>query len=127
MRAAQRFTFLWIVLAMVASTLLVYFPCRHDMSVIYRYFDGPLYMIVAKTLYNVPADVVSNTWRPYGLTPAYFATHLPMYPLLIRMMTWLTWGNYPVAMLVATILSSVGAALLFFHVLKTWNLVVSPL
>jgi hypothetical protein len=109
---------------MEAATLLVYLPHWNEMAVIYRYWDGPHYMYLAKTLYQVPAD---HPFQPYNLPPAYFATHLPAYPLLIRAVAVVTRSGYPVAMVLATLISSVAAALLFFRVLKAWNLVASPL
>jgi hypothetical protein len=41
---------------MLLSSLLVYVPYLSDLDKIARYWDGPPYMYVAKTLYRVPAD-----------------------------------------------------------------------
>lgn len=113
-----------IASAMLGSTLLVYFPFRHDLSAIYRYWDGPLYAYVAKTLYSIPAD---HPFRAYDLPQFYFASHLPLFPLLIRVLSWITFGDYPFAMLLATLLSSVTAAVLFYRLLTAWQLVASPM
>jgi hypothetical protein len=114
---------LLVVLAMLGSTALTWAPFLHQRDVIYSYWDGPHYVYLAKTLYNVPAD---HPFTAYGLKPSYYATHLPAYPLLIRALVPLTWGRYLPAMLLATVLSSVAAALLFYEVLLRFGLVASP-
>lgn len=109
---------------MVASTFLTWAPFLPDMNAIYRHWDGPHYVYLAKTLYDVPVD---HPFVPYKLTPTYYAAHLPLYPLLIHVMSWLTLGHYLPAMLLATLVSSVSAALLFHAVLERYALVRSPL
>jgi hypothetical protein len=109
---------------MLLSSLLVYVPYLSDLDKIARYWDGPPYMYVAKTLYRVPAD---HPFVPYDLPPWYFANHLPGYPLLIRLFTILTLGAYPAAMILATLATAVGSALLFYELLKSQQLVTSPL
>lgn len=113
-----------IAAAMLLTSVAVYVPYLGSMDKVYRYWDGPPYMYVAKTLYFVPAD---HPFVPHELPPSYFANHLPLYPLLIRALTLLTLGSYPAAMILATLLSSIAAALLFFETLKAWDLVASPL
>ena len=50
---------------------------------VYKNFDGPLYIIPAKTLYQFN---LLEKLAPYISLPAnYFAAHLPLYPLLIRL------------------------------------------
>ena len=115
----------WVVaLVMIASTVLTWVPFFPDMNAIYRHWDGPHYVYLAKTLYDVPVD---HPFVPYKLTPSYYAAHLPLYPLLIRVMSWLTLGHFLPAMLLATLVSSVAAALLFHAVLERYALVRSPL
>src|SRR5262249_13111471 len=89
-----------------------------------RYWDGPPYLYVAKTLYQVPED---HPFVPYDLPRAYFANHLPLYPLLVRALTPLALGSYPAALLLATLATSVAAAVLFYELLVRWQLVASPL
>ncbi len=109
---------------MLLSSLLVYVPYLSQFDKIVRYWDGPPYMYVAKTLYRVPAD---HPFVPYGLPAWYFANHLPGYPLLIRLFTIPTLGAYPAAMILATLSTAVVSALLFYELLKSQQLVVSPL
>jgi hypothetical protein len=111
--------------AIVASTGLAIAPFHARMGIVYRHFDGPFYMAVAKTLYASSGDF---RFLPEELgPPSYLATHLPLYPLLIRALTLLTWGRYPEAMLLATLVSSIAAAVLFLRLMEEWHLVRSPL
>jgi hypothetical protein len=109
---------------MLVSSLATYVPYLGSMDTLFRYWDGPHYMYVAKTLYDVPAD---HPFVPYELPRSYFATHLPLYPLLIRALTPFTGGRYTWAMLAATLLSASASAVLFYELLKAWRLVRSPL
>jgi hypothetical protein len=115
---------LTVALVMVGSTFLTWFPFLAAPDPLYRYWDGPHYAYLAKTLYDVPAN---HPFTPYDLKPAYYATHLPAYPLLIRLLVPLTLGRYLPAMLLATLLSSVVAAVLFHEVLVRFGWVASPL
>lgn len=115
---------LFLSALMILSNLLVYLPFFFkDPSIIYRHFDGPFYMYIAKTFYVIPAD------HPFSkaLPPTYYSAHFPMYPVLIRLMSLFTMGNYPLAMILTTLSCSVGAVLLFYLLLKEWQLVKSPL
>jgi hypothetical protein len=115
---------LLVAAMMLLSSVIVYIPFRHDLTLLYRYWDGPLYTYLAKTLYQIPAD---HPFVAYGLPQIYFASHLPLYPLLIRAFTIFTFGHYPAAMLLATLVSSVAAAVLFFRLLESQRLVAVPL
>jgi hypothetical protein len=107
---------------MLAANLLVYVPFRNTPDILYRNYDGPFYMYVAKTLYHMPSEAVFDE----PLKNKYYASHLPAYPILIRLVKVLTGASYPVAMLLATTLSSMAAGILFYHLLRAWNLVLSP-
>jgi hypothetical protein len=113
-----------IGLAMLVSSVAVYVPFLGSMDKVCRYWDGPPYMYVAKTLYDVPED---HPFVPYGLPRSYFANHLPAYPLLIRALSLVTLASYPAAMLLATLVTSIAAAILFYELLVRWGLVQSPL
>jgi len=114
---------LLVALAMLASSLSVYWPFRDVPDKILRYWDGPAYLYVAKTLYRVPLD---HQFQAYELPRAYFANHLPLFPLVIRALSPLTLGNYPAAMILAVLATSVLAALLFHELLRSQALVASP-
>jgi hypothetical protein len=101
----------------VAATLAVYLPFLNDFSVIYRYWDGPLYMYVAKTLYAVPAAT------PFSLPDFYYACHLALYPLLIRALSPI---GYDRAMVLVTIAASTLATVIFYRLLKEFKYSVHP-
>ena len=109
---------------MLLSTLAVYVPFLwKDISVVVRHYDGPFYMYIAKTFYVIPPD------HPFhqNLPASFYAGQFPLYPILIRVMSLFTLGNYPLAMVLATLSSSIGAVLLFYRLLQDWQLVRSPL
>ena len=98
-QAAVRFCLKRPVLILVAvnllATLLVYVPLYVNqdgylrlafsglsMDNIYRYWDGPLYLIVAKTFYNVSSPEITAF---ADLAPGYYAAHFPGYPATIRL------------------------------------------
>ena len=113
-----------ILLAIVAavSCLAVYVPFwAGDPSIPVRYWDGPNYLYVAKTFYDIPED---HPLQAYGNPPAYFACHLPLYPAAIRLLSFV---GYPAGMLVATILFTVLATLAFYQLLIESKAVAHPL
>lgn len=112
----------YLVLLSVLSSLLLYLPIAlQDPSLLFRYWDGPNYLYVARTLYQIPEN---HPFVPYNTTPAYFACHLPLYPLLIRLLAGLL--GYPISMLVVTILCTGLATVLFYYVLRETGAVRHP-
>ena len=71
-------------------------------------YDGPLYLVAAKTLYN-KAAIETNFQFP--LPTEYYTAHFPLFPVLIRLFGIVT--NYPYAMLIVTLLSSILAIYFF--------------
>ena len=109
---------------MLLSTLAVYVPLAFkDFSIVARHYDGPFYMYIAKTFYVIPPDHPFHQHLP----ASFYAGQFPMYPILIRLLTLFTLGNYPAAMVLATLSSSIGAVLLFYKLLQSWELVRSPI
>lgn len=87
----------------------------HGMETIVANYDGPLYLIVAKTFYNKEA-IKANYQFP--LPAEYYTAHFPLFPALIRAFSLIT--NYPYAMLAVTLISSFLA--LYFFAKLTGNL-----
>ncbi len=113
---------LWLMLISTLSSVAFYIPLyMKDPTLLFRHWDGPNYMYVARTLYQIPVD---HPFVSYSTTPAYFACHLPLYPLLIRLSSYLL--DYPAAMLFVTLLSSGAATYLFYLLLKDMELVEKP-
>ena len=92
---------------------------QESMVTIVSNYDGPLYIVVAKTLYNL--DLIAQNYS-FDLPLEYYAAHFPLFPLLIRLVATITglfgrlsaFAGYPYAMLVVTLFSSV-LALTFFN------------
>lgn len=82
---------------------------QNGMATIVSNYDGPLYLVVAKTLYN--KALISESFQ-FPLPTEYYTAHFPLFPLTIKAFGILI--NYPYAMLLATIVSS-SLALLFFE------------
>ena len=80
------------------------------MATIVANFDGPLYLVVAKTLYN--ADVIRHTYS-FPIPLEYYAAHFPLFPILIRGLAAII-RSYPYSMLTVTVLSSL-LAINYFH------------
>lgn len=92
---------------------------------IYKQFDGPLYVIVAKTLY-LP-DQIKSLMRDSVLPqdPVYYTAHLPLYPLLIRSFSPVF--GYLKSMITVTLLFSVVVSFVFYFILSSLKLTKNPL
>ena len=78
------------------------------MAAVVSNYDGPLYLVAAKTLYN-KAEISANYQFP--LPTEYYPAHFPLFPLLIKAFGSIM--NYPYAMLLVTVFSGF-LALYFF-------------
>ncbi len=99
---------------------------------IYKQYDGPLYVIPAKTFYNPKA--IDNLHVETGASNKYFAAHLPLYPILIRgLKEFLNYGlringlAYLKSMVGVNLLATIGLVLFFYYLLKKFKLTKSPL
>ena len=72
-------------------------------------YDGPLYIVAAKTLYN--KEQIKADYQ-FPLPAEYYTAHFPLFPLLIRALGSIT--NYPYAMLAVTLASSFLAIYFFY-------------
>ena len=79
------------------------------MATIVSNYDGPLYLVVAKTFYNLEA--IKQSFQ-FNLPTEYYAAHFPLFPILIKIFSFLL--GYPYAMLFVTLASST-LALYFFN------------
>src|SRR5438477_447131 len=55
---------------------------QQGMETIVANYDGPLYLVVAKTLYNT--SQISQNFE-FPLPTQYYAAHFPLFPLLIKL------------------------------------------
>lgn len=101
----------------------VVLPLSHDLSVLYRHWDGPMYIMVAKTLYRIPPE--NPLSERYKWPPKRFAPFLMMYPLAIRAVAPLLgyhWGMVGLAVFFATV-----AAVCFYALLRDSGVTDRPL
>lgn len=90
---------------------------------VYANYDGPLYIVPAKTSYN--PDQISNLKLESSLDAKYFAAHLPLYPAFIKIFSPLM--GYLKSMIFVNVLFTVVLALFFFYLLKKFKITVNPL
>jgi hypothetical protein len=113
----------WPALAAITilPTLLIWLPFflrlktfwtiplpTNGMATIVANYDGPLFLVVAKTIYN--SQLINNF--PLTLPSTYYAAHFPLFPLLIKIPAFLL--GYPYSMLAVTVLTSF-LAIFFFN------------
>lgn len=109
----------------IVSTLILWTPfiSTHSFDTVLRHWDGPLYIIPAKTLYNMNDPLLKGS--VLGLSPTYFAAHLPGYPLTIRALA--PFVGYPYATVISTLLTSILLFWAFYYICKKLRLTSKPL
>jgi Gpi18-like mannosyltransferase len=116
-------TFLAVAAIAIIPTLAVWAPFYlrtatlwniplpvNGMQTVVSNYDGPLYIVVAKTLYNKEAILKNFS---FDLPYEYYAAHFPLYPATIRVLSYLT--GYVWATLLATLLAAVFAHVYFYR------------
>lgn len=96
------------------------------MNTVYKNWDGPSYVIAAKSLY-VPRIATENNMinsKDIRVDWTFLPAHFPLVPLLIRSLSGI---GYFQAMIVVTIVSSMAAIVAFYHLIKSHQLVKDPL
>jgi hypothetical protein len=93
------------------------------MQCIHQNFDGPYYIIPAKTWYDRHSFEKLQTELP--LPYEYFAAHLPGYPLLISLIA--PFIGYVQAALFVSVMATVLFASLFYYIVKHLGITKNPL
>ena len=119
-------TILWLSVMSLIPTMLVWLPffagfkkvwgvpvAAGGMSTIIANYDGPLYIVVAKTLYD---NSLIGTMFSFPLPVEYYAAHFPLFPVLVRIFASFT--GYPYSLLFVTIASSVMAVVFFYKLAR---------
>ncbi len=98
-----------------------------DFHYIYGSFDGPLYIIPAKTLYDPDKIDVPGKGLIISLplSAGYFPAHLPLYPVIIRVFGEII--GYARSLILVNLLFTTLLALLFYYVVKKFNITQKPL
>jgi len=89
---------------------------------LYKHWDGILYVVVAKSFYNIQNSVLIA--RPLGLPIPYFAAHFPLYPFFIRLLSPI---GYLRGMLLLPVIFTIGYASVFYKLLTEHKLTRKPL
>lgn len=114
------FTLLYLVLG---STLVAWLPFLSNFLAVYGNYDGPLYIVVAKTFYNPSA--IQNLQVGLNLHQEYFAAHLPLYPAFIAIIGPVV--GYLRAMIMVNVAATISLAFLLHFMVKDLNLSKKPL
>jgi len=92
---------------------------------IYKNYDGPLYIVPAKTLYQ--PDQINLMNIDIKFPAKYFAAHFPLYPLLIRITQEIgVVGGYLKSMVFVNLLATILVGLFFYYFLKHLRLSGNP-
>lgn len=133
-------SYFWIVIVSLVSTFFLWLPfllrftswfglvINHpSFDYIYRQFDGLFYIIPAKTFYDVNKIDIPGKGLILSLPlgTEYFAAHLPLYPVFIRLFAYVF--GYLKSMLVVNIVFTVLLASFFYHMVKTFKLTSKPM
>jgi Predicted integral membrane protein len=119
--------FIFISLITIIPTLLIWLPFfakiesfwtiplgKDGMATIVANYDGPLYIVIAKSLYNT--EIIKQI-TSFTLPVEYYAAHFPLFPLLIRLIAPLF--GFPYAMLLTTISTSIFCIYFFYKLART--------
>ena len=91
-------------------------PAAAGMATIVSNYDGPIYLVIAKSLYN--PDIIGASFQ-FPLPLEYYAAHFPLFPVLIKMFS--IFIGFPYAMLFVTIVASVLATYFFFKFIRQYQ------
>lgn len=86
------------------------------MATIVSNYDGPIYLVIAKSLYN-PEFIKWSFQFPLPLE--YYAAHFPLFPALIRIFS--IFLGFPYAMLFITVAASYLATYFFYKFIKQYQ------
>ncbi|MFC1625698.1 hypothetical protein ACFL1Q_01520 [Patescibacteria group bacterium] len=88
---------------------------QQGMATIVSNYDGPLYLVVAKTFYN-PEAIKANFQFP--LPTEYYTAHFPLFPALIKLFSFVL--GYPYSMLLVTLGTSILAIYFFYKLIRKY-------
>lgn len=116
-----------LLLVVLTSTILAWLPfmVKGEFSTIYKHFDGPLYIIPAKTGYDPETFKQIDREPTLPHNPLYYSAHLPLYPLFIFLGSFAV--GYLKSMIGITLLSTILLSWFFYYLLKKLSLTKHPL
>ncbi len=110
-----RITNVFLLSAVVLYGYFGFFT-REKLEFIYRNWDGPGYVVVARTLYDVQ-DIQKVNPFPF-LAPSHYAFQFPLYPVFIRIFSFL---GYNGSMIVVSQLFTLAFSMGMYFLVKTVN------
>lgn len=128
-KTVEKKPFLLLAVLTVLTTILLWLPFllrlssfwgislpQNGMATVMANFDGPYYIVAAKTLYNPQS--IQQTYS-FPLPAIYYTAHYPLFPLLIRgAVTLFPFLSYPHAMLSVTIVTSILTVWMLYLLLR---------
>lgn len=89
-KTARDLSLITIIFLLASIVLYGYFSwfTKGGMETVYRNWDGPAYVVVAKSFYN-PKIIAEVNNLPYIERASYFSQEFPLYPVFIRMFSFL--------------------------------------
>ncbi len=114
---------LWLPFLLKTSSLFGLNIERPNFQYIYKNYDGPLYVVIAKTFYK--PELIDNLKLEFQLSTNYFAAHLPLYPLFIYLFSYVF--GFLKSMIFVNVLFSIILAISFYYILKKLQITLSPL
>lgn len=108
-------------LVTIAIWLPFFFGFGKGITTLFKNFDGPNYLVIAKSWYD-KAFISTHFSLPTPLE--YYPAHLPGYPLSIAFLNFFFKG--PTAMLMTTLLTTLLATLTFYLFLSKFKLSENP-
>lgn len=118
----------WLIIisCFLLATFILYgyfwFFHHLKLQLVYQNWDGPSYLVISKSFYNPELTDKVNFihFRP----AAYFAVHLPLYPILIRLFSFI---GYFRSMLGVSQLFALLSIITLYEYLKNFKIVKKPL
>ena len=108
--------FIWIsFFVRVKSIWEIPLP-QAGMATIVSNYDGPIYLVIAKSLYN--QEFIKWNFQ-FPLPIEYYAAHFPLFPALIRVFS--VFIGFPYAMLFVTVTASVLATYFFYKFIRQYQ------
>lgn len=104
---------LWLPFALNLKSIWSIPLPQQGMGTIVANYDGPLYIVVAKSFYNI--SYIKSTFS-FPLPVEYYAAHFPLFPALIKLFSFV--AGFPYGMLIATIVSSAAAIFYFYFFIQ---------
>lgn len=89
---------------------------QEGLATIVSNYDGPLYIVVAKSLYN--PEVIKSIFS-FDLPAEYYAAHFPLFPLFIKLGGFIT--THPYAMLTITLIGSILTLWYFYKLVSQYT------